>query len=143
MAKRKHYDDKFRASAVVMLEAQGYPANPYKLKEVADHIGVPERTLRRWYKGESNPPPDMIVQDVKKDLTELVRGELIAIFTAMGVVREEASYRDLGTVGGILFDKLQLIEGKPTERQEHTGEVTHRIRTIEVVRDSLPDGKSS
>ena len=57
MTQRGHYDDKFRASAVVMLKAAGYPDNKYKLQEIADHLRVPSRTLRRWFNGENGAPP--------------------------------------------------------------------------------------
>lgn len=114
MAKRKSYDDKFRASAVVMLEAAGYPTRRGSLEYVAKHLNVPARTLSRWFNGEQNPPPDQIVSKKASDLKTLIGDELDAIFAAMATVRPEASYRDLGTVAGILFDKKQLLEGKPT-----------------------------
>ncbi len=118
MAKPK-YDDKFRASAVVMLEAAGYPNEKGALQRIAAHLHVPTRTLRRWYIGESNPPPDNLVSQKKGELTDWIKSEVSAIFDAMPIVRGEASYRDLGTVAGILTDKLQLLSGKPTERTEH------------------------
>lgn len=119
MAKRKSYDDKFRASAVVMLEAAGYPHKKGALTDVASHVKVPARTLSRWFNGEQNPPPDQTVTEKRGELIDLVNNELDAIFRAMPVVRAEASYRDLGTVAGILADKKQLLEGKATERIEH------------------------
>ncbi len=113
--KRKSYDDKFRASAVVMLDAAGYPTRRGALEYVAKHLHVPARTLSRWFNGEQNPPPDQIVSKKASDLKTLINEELDSIFAAMATVRPEASYRDLGTVAGILFDKKQLLEGKPTE----------------------------
>lgn len=114
MPKRKSYDDKFRASAVVMLEAAGYPDKKGALTQVAAHIGVPHPTLSRWYNAQRNPPPNEVVQEKRRELKDLLNDELAAIFTAMPGARKDASYRDLGTVAGILFDKRQLIEGKPT-----------------------------
>lgn len=121
MAKRKSYDDKFRASAVVMLEAAGYPDRPGSLTQVASHIGVPHPTLSRWYNQQRNPPPNEVVQEKRLELSELLDAELRAIFSAMPAVRSDASYRDLGMVAGILTDKKQLIDGKATERKELTG----------------------
>lgn len=121
MAKRKSYDDKFRASAVVMLEAAGYPDKKGALVEVAKHLGVPHPTLSRWYNAQRNPPPDELVQEKRRELKDLLADELDAIFRAMPNARENASYRDLGTVAGILFDKKQLLEGKPTEIVDDAG----------------------
>lgn len=70
MAKRKRYDDKFRASAVVMLEAAGYPGKLGALATTAKHIGVPERTLSRWFNGEQNEPPTDMVVTMKDSLPE-------------------------------------------------------------------------
>lgn len=116
--KRPRYDDKFRASAVVMLEAAGYPDKEGSLAEVAAHLGVPHPTLSRWFRHVQNPPPNVLVQEKRSELKVLIANELDAIFQAMETVRPEASYRDLGTVAGILVDKKQLLEGKATERTE-------------------------
>lgn len=117
--KRRQYDDKFRASAVVMLEGAGYPDKEGALTRTAKHLGVPAMTLSRWFKAKNNPPPTELVTEKRLELIDLVKNELDAIFRAMPAVRGEASYRDLGTVAGILADKKQLLEGKATERIEH------------------------
>lgn len=120
MAKQKRYDDKFRASAVVMLEAAGYPGKEGALASTAKHLKVPHQTLRRWFLNEQNPPPSALVREKRGELSDLLRNEIDAALGAMDGARPEASYRDLGTVAGILIDKLQLITGKPTERSEIT-----------------------
>ena len=112
--KRKSYDDKFRASAIVMLEAAGYPDKPGSLMYVANHLHVPHPTLSRWFNQKNNPAPNELVQEKRLELKDMLANELAAIFKAMPSVRSEASYRDLGTVAGILIDKKQLLEGKPT-----------------------------
>lgn len=117
MAKsQRRYTDEQRASFVVMLEAAGYPDTPGALKRVAANAGVHENVLRRWYKGTSNPAPTTIVSRKKIDLKKAIDDELSAIFKEMHVKREDADYRALGTVAGILMDKKLLLEGKPTER---------------------------
>lgn len=104
-----------------MLEAAGYPDKKGALVEVAKHLGVPHPTLSRWYNAQRNPPPDELVQEKRRELKDLLADELDAIFRAMPSARENASYRDLGTVAGILFDKKQLLEGKPTEIVDDAG----------------------
>ena len=114
------YDDKFRASAIVMLQAAGYPENQYKLEEVARNLKVPGRTLRRWFNGTSNPPPDNIVRQGKRELTTIF--EDVARRYLEHILRidimDETSSRDAIIVAATAIDKLQLLEGKATERVE-------------------------
>lgn len=114
MARTPRYSDDFRASAVLMVEAEGYPAKKGAVKRVADHLGIEERTLRRWVTGASNPPPDTAVRVKRLDLRKVISDELRGIFDEMGRAREDASYRDLATAAGIFIDKLQLLNGDPT-----------------------------
>lgn len=137
--KRKSYDDKFRASAVVMLEAAGYPNEKGALTKTAAHIGVPARTLSRWFNGEQNPPPDQTVNEKRDELSVLLDTEIRAILGDMPEARKDASYRDLGTVAGILIDKIQLITGKPTSRSETTGKDGGPIETRTTILSTLSD----
>lgn len=113
--KRPRYDDAYRASAVLMLQADGYPNKLGALTRVAKHLSIPERTLRRWYKAQQNPPPDNVVRMKKGELTALLRKEIYAILGEMDRKRDEADYRELATALGIAVDKLQLLAGEPTE----------------------------
>lgn len=137
--KRKSYDDKFRASAVVMLEGAGYPDKEGSLTYVAKHLGVPHPTLSRWYNAQRNPPPNELVQEKRLELIDMVNAELDAIFKTMPSVRGDASYKDLGTVAGILADKKQLLEGKATERKEITGKDGGAIQSNITVYSDLSD----
>jgi hypothetical protein len=119
MAKRNRYDDKFRASAVVMLEAAGYPNEKGALTRISEHLHVPKTTISRWFTEKNNPAPPELVTEKRGELTDWIKSEVAAIFDRMPVVRDEASYRDLATAAGIFTDKLQLLSGKPTERTEH------------------------
>jgi len=115
MRPRRRYDDKFRANAIVFLEAAGYPDKKGALEQVSKQLNCPHPTLHRWFQAKNNPPPSELVQEKREDLKELLEKELRAIFKEMPDARGDAGYRDLGTVAGILFDKKQLLEGKPTE----------------------------
>jgi transposase-like protein len=115
VAKRPRYDDKFRASAVVMLEAAGYPDRKGALSHVSKHLGVPIPTLTRWVTGAQNPAPNDLVTKNRIELSDLLDTELVAAFEAAKGVRSEASYRDLMTGIGILVDKRQLLRGEPTQ----------------------------
>lgn len=117
MTQRGHYDDKFRAGAVVMLKAAGYPENKYKLQEVADHLGVPSRTLRRWHNGENGAPPDDVVQETKKDLASRLEELAHKLIDAAlnDLENTDATLQQINTSLGIVLDKRQLLIGKPTE----------------------------
>ncbi len=123
--KRRQYDDQFRASAVVMLEAAGWPQQDGALTRVSKHLGIPHSTLRGWALGLHNPPPSNVRDEKRIDLRQAIRDELAAIFSDgdLADVRAEASYKDRMTAAAILVDKDQLLSGKPTERTEHMGEV--------------------
>ena len=136
MAKRRSYDDKFRASAVVMLEAAGYPETKGALMRVAAELKVPAMTLSRWFRGSNNPPPNELVTEKGIDLKAALWGEIGAILGDMPIAREFAEYRDLGTVLGILFDKLQLLENKPTGIVEHTFTEEQRTERIAEILNS-------
>lgn len=111
---RRRYDDKFRASAVVMLEAAGYPDRKGALEQAAKACKAPTSTLQGWFNATRNPPPPEMRCEKRLELTDLLRNELAAAFVQMPNARPDASYRDLGTVAAIFIDKLQLLEGKPT-----------------------------
>lgn len=118
MTRRKRYTDDFRASAVVMLESQGYPEQPGALSAVAQHLGVPSRTLSRWFKKEQNPPPDELVIQKKGELGAKM-SDLLALFVEeMFAAAKDATLQQLATSFGIVFDKLELLYGNPTTRSQ-------------------------
>lgn len=116
--KRTPYDDEFRASAVLMLDAAGYPEREGALSHVSGHLGVARSTLRSWHDGTHNPVPANVRHKKSIDLVGAIQSELAGIFPAMEQRRIDASYRELATAAGILIDKIQLLTGKPTWRGE-------------------------
>lgn len=136
MAKRKKYTDKFKAGAILMLETEGYPDDPYAIERVAQHLDMPRRTLLRWFKGDTGAPADETVQEQKMGLIDLFDQELRQVFRAMNDVRSDASYRDLATGAGIFADKLQLLQNKPTQRIEHD---VNQSELVDMNDDELAD----
>lgn len=120
MSKRKRYTDEFRASAVLMLEAAGYPDKEGALVKVARHLKMPHSTLSRWARSKNNPPPSELVQNKKIDLVASIKEEISHVFDEFGKTRQDAEYKELATAFGIFVDKLQLLEGKPTSITENT-----------------------
>lgn len=131
MTKRR-YDDKFRASAVLMLEAAGYPKQPGALEATAKRLQMPRSTLRQWYEGTRNPPPAEMKQEKELDLVKALRDEINYILPELAKARGDAPYKDLVTALAILIDKLQLLAGQPTET------VQQRIVIERTDRSTLP-----
>jgi hypothetical protein len=99
---------------------------------VAANLHVPAMTISRWFKKQQNPPPNELVTEKRFDLLDAIKEELAAIFVEMGSARQDADYRTLGTVAGILIDKQQLLTGKPTERIEQTDGLTDDERSARI-----------
>ena len=119
MAKRKRYTDEYRASAVVMLEAAGYPDREGALSRVADHLGMHYQTLSRWFRAAQNPPPHEIVQAKREDFLKQLQA--IRGLAANKILEriEEYDPRDLTGLLKISAELAELLDGKPTERVEH------------------------
>lgn len=126
---RRRYTDQYRASAVLMLEAAGYPDKPGALMSVANHLKVPHATLSRWARAIQNPPPPELVHEKKLDMVAELLDLLGLTFTAAKNTVGEATNKELATAIGIYIDKLQLLSGKPTERQE-VNVTDHRERIL-------------
>lgn len=110
------YSDEFRASAVLMLRSSGYPERRGALMETANHLGISHQILGRWYRRDSNPPAQKIVQIKMADIVEMLKTELARAIQAMPDALPDADYLDIGKVIGIVVDKLQLLQGEATER---------------------------
>jgi transposase-like protein len=119
MARRKRYTDEFRASAVLMLEAAGYPETEGALSRVADHLGMHYQTLSRWFRAIQNPPPRELVQEKKEDFLQQLQA--IKGLAAGKIIEriEEYEPRDLTGLLKISAELAELLAGKPTERVEH------------------------
>lgn len=133
MAKRRSYDDKFRASAVLMFEADG------NYTRVARHLGISRSTLRSWVNaknGTGQPQgkaiPADVYHDKKVELSDLLD---MSIRDALGYLPDkwsEATAREIAVSVGIFTDKKQLLEGGPTERTEHLNSDQRRDRIAEL-----------
>ena len=112
-----------------MLEAAGYPDKKGALSRVGKNLNVPISTLRGWFNLKNNPPPAELRNEKRKTLSEMLKDEIDGALNAMPNARPDASYRDIGTVAAILIDKLQLLEGKATERIELNDNITQEERS--------------
>lgn len=103
-----------------MLESAGYPTKDGALAEVSRHLNVPAMTLSRWFRGVQNPPPNRVVNEEKKALHEELRDLAYKIIGAMPSKLEDAGLQQQAVSLGIVVEKMQLLENKPTDRIDHT-----------------------
>lgn len=110
------YTDKFKAGAVITLQAAGYPDNPHKIQEVAQSLKINRRTLLRWYQGEVGAPADKTVQQEKRDMEADLRKLFFKLIDHAldDEVIVEMSGQQAVTSMGIVFDKIRLLMGLPT-----------------------------
>ena len=136
------YTDEFRAQAIVMLEAAGWPERKGALVRVARTLGIKYQTLSRWARGKYNPPPNKTVHIKMFDMVQALRDEIQAILEEMPNARPDADFKELGTVLGIVVDKLQLLEGKATERIEMMSD-DERAARISAILDAARERRAN
>ena len=116
MAKRKwtDYSDEDKASAVLMLEAAGYPDRKGAMTQVVKALGVPESTLRSWAKNEHGAPPAKVRDRKKGELIESLNEVATKLIEHLGDIADTGDVRETATAAGIVIDKLQLLRGDST-----------------------------
>lgn len=136
------YSDEFRAQALVMLEAAGWPEKKGALTRTAKTLGIHYQTLQHWARREQvDPETQKILYEKTFDLKAALLAEAQAILGELPHARPDADFKELGTVLGIIVDKFQLLDGKATERveiltpQERTDRLTKLLDTARNRRD--------
>ena len=116
MAKRKwtDYSDEDKASAVLMLEAAGYPDRKGAMSQVVRELGVPESTPRSWAKNEHGAPPAKVRDRKKGELIESLNEVATKLIEHLGDIADTGDVRETATAAGIVIDKLQLLRGDST-----------------------------
>jgi hypothetical protein len=116
------FDDEYRASVVVMLQAEGYPENPLALGKVHNYLKqrtpYPSKpTLINWFHGYKNPPPLNKVNDKKGNMLDSMN-EWAWVLMEHGKNPEtvgEMTGQQAATSFGIILDKIRLLQGLPTQ----------------------------
>lgn len=110
------YTDEFRANAVLMLEAAGYPDRKGALMAVSNKLDVPHSTLSRWARSVSNPPPSELVQIKKGEILDKLDYVTHMILDSIDLdTVEQADLKERLTSVGIVVDKSQLLRGGATQ----------------------------
>ena len=108
------YSDEDKASAVLMLEAAGYPNRPGAMAQVVRELGVPESTLRSWAKNQHGAPPAKVRAEKRIELVQSLKEVAFALVTHLGNIADTGDVRETATALGIVVDKLQILSGEPT-----------------------------
>lgn len=130
---RRRYTDEFRAATVLMLEASGYPDKKGALQDVSNHVGVASMTISRWFHASRNPAPNEVVTIKREDILALIKKQLNRALQEMDDAAKDADYRSLALSVGILTDKMELLEGRATERLEVQDDFTDDQRSQSII----------
>jgi hypothetical protein len=117
VAKRKwtSYSDEDKASAVLMLEAAGYPVRIGAMSQVVRELGVPESTLRSWAKQEHGAPPAKVRDRKRGELVQTLNEVAFKLLDHLGNIADTGDVKETATAFGIVVDKLQILNGEPTQ----------------------------
>ncbi len=117
MAKRKwtQYSDEDKASAVLMLQAAGWPNRTGAMAQIVRELGVPESTLRSWAKEEHGAPPAKVRARKKGELVQTLNEVAFKLLDHLGDIATTGDVKETATAFGIVVDKLQLLNGEPTQ----------------------------
>lgn len=119
---RRRYTDDDRATALAVLQSNGG-----NLSRTARETGISQSTIRGW---RDDPHPDLAeLRDQKRETLSELWENIARAYIARAL--DAAAVKDTGaqsavTVAAIATDKLQLLQGKPTEinRHEHNERAT-------------------
>ena len=113
------YSDEEKAGALAELQAAGWPKRAGSMLQVARRLKVPESTLRSWARGEHGAPPANVRERKKGELAETLAGVAFALTERLMEIAKTGDVRETATALGIVIDKLQLLNGEPTQSVTH------------------------
>ena len=114
------YSDEYRATAIAMMVAEGYPDDSTAIKRVHGQVAEPKpnvRTLRYWFQHQHQPAPEKLIQDKKDELADLF--EQAAKKYVSHAIKDDVVSKSSGagamTAAAIAVDKMRLLRDLPTE----------------------------
>ena len=123
-----HYDERVKADVIAALVAAGYPSKPGALAKVSRAFDVDYRLVRAWYakyeEGRGGTVVEATVEKTKGDLRDFLVEELHEITATLITTRSGATYRDLTSAFGTLFDRLSQLDALPKELMDLAPELT-------------------
>lgn len=132
------YSDEYRAAAIALLTAEGYPADGRALRRVHGQLALPRpniRTLRYWFNREHRPAPDKVIAAKKEDLSALFE-EAATKYVKHALrtdVLENESGKNALTGAAIAVDKMRLLRDLPTEIIAVLPIITETIAALQAI----------
>ncbi|SHE47736.1 hypothetical protein SAMN02745164_00504 [Marinitoga hydrogenitolerans DSM 16785] len=122
------YTDEDKMKAIVELEnnINHQTGNPNWTK-VSKKLNISRKTLQKWWK-EKNKEDTEHIRTLKKE--EFIKKAWDNIFYGLGLLKEKAekaNYKDLIVGMATLIDKIQLLQGQPTEITKNENNNTELI----------------
>lgn len=143
MKKRRRYSDSDKANALAALDANG--GNLYK---TAKHLGLSISTLQSWANISEDKAARLepLRNRKRKELQEVLRDLAYQITSVIPEKLGEANLQQTSVSLGIVLEKMQLLEGKATERVEHSITEQERVERLNALFDAARtrrDGSAS
>lgn len=117
--RKKGYTQDERAKMLAFLFSAGYPFRRGAIRYTQEHTGVHNKHLKKWF---LNVPKYVGFDNLKREIMELeklLEIEVEAVFKELNKKRENATYKELGIIGGIMIDKLVALQGGVNVRTEN------------------------
>lgn len=115
---KRTYTDNDRATVLHVLTI-----NQGNVKKTARETGVPLQTVRDWkHKWDREGVPEQILEPLEEVTTHHIERAERVRDKALDLLEEkldDANPRELGTIYGILTDKINVSKGLATSRTEH------------------------
>lgn len=135
---KRRYSDEEKAAALETVNLCGG-----NVLEASRACGIPEQTLREWVKGQC------VSDEIFADFAAKKAGRATAVVRALNARLadalfdeskiEAARYGELVTAFGVTFDKLRLMDEKPTSITESRSTAELRREAEEIFASLLPD----
>lgn len=114
MATRRQFSDKDKAAALAVLDANN--GNVFK---TAKQLNIGRTTLEGWSKGRGiNHDVPELRQHKKDEISQRLVEIVHKLIDAMPDKITDANLQQVSTSIGIAVEKIQLLDGDPTERNE-------------------------
>ncbi len=131
--KRRRYSDNDKATALAALDA-----NEGNLYRTAKQLGISISTLQSWTNVSEDKAEELapIRNRKRKELHEVLRDLAYQIADVIPDKLNDANLQHTSVSLGIVLEKMQLLEGKATERVEHSISDEERASRVATLLDA-------
>jgi transposase-like protein len=106
---RRRYTDDERATALAALAANGG-----NVARTAAQLGIPEKTLEHWSKGDRHPEAAKMGDQKRGPMADALLEVAWKLLDSIPAKIRQAPLNQTATAMGIALDKARLLRGEPT-----------------------------